>query len=639
MHFNLLIFVASTSALTDCEILKTAMPAVGASNCCNTTGITCNSNSRITSIIIPPAARDKSLPVAIGNLSELKEIALEGFGITGGIPESVCNLTNLVNLQMSYNKLGGSIPACIGQMTSLESFGCFECELNGSIPPSLWTMTSLRGLYLGFNELTGTLPPDIGNLAANITEIHVNNNQLSGPLPSEIGTLLNLQILHLDSNQFTGLLPDMSRLKNLTECWITTDHYKKCRPRTAESKCIGFKDFDECTDCDILSNWLPSINADTCCSSLTLGVTCTSDRITAINMNNRSIEGPIPETIVYFTELTFLNLGNNKLNSSLPAAITKLSNLTNLNLQRNPSLSGSIPSDIGALTKLRKFNATGCNLTGSIPESLWTLRSLTQLFLGENKLTGNLSASIGKLNSTLLKYLHVGQNRLSGPIPKEISNFVNLETLILDQNNFTGQLPDLSNLTRLVQCGIYTLPDVCRLPFYGVAPICTLNEFVDNCTISDDCAVIYPWTNRLDCCNVAGIHCNDLNRVSEIRLRNRNLNGPIIPGLGSLTALRILDLSNSGLMGDIPTNFNQLTSLLHLLLSGNSMNISFPLSIDKMKQLNMIDLTDNNFANVAPPARIGGLKTMPGFKMTKRGRNGSLIFMRYAVNKRYSISE
>jgi len=332
MHFNLLIFVASTSALTDCEILKTAMPAVGASNCCNTTGITCNSNSRITSIIIPPAARDKSLPVAIGNLSELKEIALEGFGITGGIPESVCNLTNLVNLQMSYNKLGGSIPACIGQMTSLESFGCFECELNGSIPPSLWTMTSLRGLYLGFNELTGTLPPDIGNLAANITEIHVNNNQLSGPLPSEIGTLLNLQILHLDSNQFTGLLPDMSRLTKLTG-YNFYNLPNVCKPLLLQmpSASQGNEEINDCTDCDILSNWLPTVNYPWnerlgCCKAS--GIRCNRfNRVSEIRLFNRNLTGPIIPELEKLTSLRILDLSRNNLTGEIPVGVNQLNKL------------------------------------------------------------------------------------------------------------------------------------------------------------------------------------------------------------------------------------------------------------------------------------------------------------------------
>jgi len=396
MHFNLLIFVASTSALTDCEILKTAMPAVGASNCCNTTGITCNSNSRITSIIIPPAARDKSLPVAIGNLSELKEIALEGFGITGGIPESVCNLTNLVNLQMSYNKLGGSIPACIGQMTSLESFGCFECELNGSIPPSLWTMTSLRGLYLGFNELTGTLPPDIGNLAANITEIHVNNNQLSGPLPSEIGTLLNLQILHLDSNQFTGLLPDMSRLTKLTG-YNFYNLPNVCKPLLLQmpSASQGNEEINDCTDCDILSNWLPTVNYPWnerlgCCKAS--GIRCNRfNRVSEIRLFNRNLTGPIIPELEKLTSLRILDLSRNNLTGEIPVGVNQLNKLIRIDLSKN-RLTGPVPS-LSNLTELVSLSLSKNAFTGSVVTSmaLPSNSKIRFLFLDNNKFSGNIS--------------------------------------------------------------------------------------------------------------------------------------------------------------------------------------------------------------------------------------------------------
>nr|POE60267.1 putative lrr receptor-like serine/threonine-protein kinase [Quercus suber] len=70
--------------------------------------------------------------------------------------------------------------------------------------------------------------------------------------------------------------------------------------------------------------------------------------------------------------------------------------------------------------------------------------------LGQNYLTGNLSASIGKLYC--MQYLSFGINALSGTLPKELGNLTDLLSLSFSTNNFTGSLPfELGNLVKLEQ--------------------------------------------------------------------------------------------------------------------------------------------------------------------------------------------
>ena len=58
-------------------------------------------------------------------------------------------------------------------------------------------------------------------------------------------------------------------------------------------------------------------------------------------------------------------------------------------------------------------------------------------------------------------------------------------------------------------------------------------------------------------------------RVVEVSLPNRNLDGIIPTGFGSLSALTALDLSSNSLTGQIPTELDNLTHLTRWRLAGN----------------------------------------------------------------------
>src|SRR5687768_6666720 len=60
------------------------------------------------------------------------------------------------------------------------------------------------------------------------------------------------------------------------------------------------------------------------------------------------------------------------------------------------------------------------NLSGSIPSSLGSLAKLRLLDLEYNDLTGSIPASLGNLAD--LQYLSLIINHLSGPVPSELGN-------------------------------------------------------------------------------------------------------------------------------------------------------------------------------------------------------------------------
>jgi len=87
-----------------------------------------------------------------------------------------------------------------------------------------------------------------------------------------------------------------------------------------------------------------------------------------------------------------------------------------------------------------KIDLSYKQLTGSIPKEIGNLSKLHSLYLSHNQLTGSIPPEIGNLKE--LRGLDLSYNELSGSIPKEIGNIPELEILYLHNNQLTGSIPD-----------------------------------------------------------------------------------------------------------------------------------------------------------------------------------------------------
>ena len=85
------------------------------------------------------------------------------------------------------------------------------------------------------------------------------------------------------------------------------------------------------------------------------------------------------------------------------------------------------------------LNLTNSGLTGEIPPEIGELINLTYLNLGDNALEGSIPPEIGNL--TNLEYLSFYNNQLTGSILPEIGNLTNLKFLGLSINNLEGKIP------------------------------------------------------------------------------------------------------------------------------------------------------------------------------------------------------
>jgi len=110
-------------------------------------------------------------------------------------------------------------------------------------------------------------------------------------------------------------------------------------------------------------------------------------------------------------------------------------------------LTGRIPAELFAnCTKLKEVDLNKNKLTGAIPKEVGNCVDLEKLFLVKNQLTGSIPAELFA-KCTKLKEVELSINKLAGAIPKEVGNCVDLEQLGLHTNQLTGSIPE-----SLLQC-------------------------------------------------------------------------------------------------------------------------------------------------------------------------------------------
>ena len=146
--------------------------------------------------------------------------------------------------------------------------------------------------------------------------------------------------------------------------------------------------------------------------------------------------------------LSFLDLSENRLSGLVPSEIGNCTELQLLNLSNN-TLGGNLPSSLASLTKLQVLDVSVNKFVGKIPDNLGELASLNRLILGENSLSGPIPSSLGRCSS--LQLLDFGSNSLSGTIPIEIFEIESLEiALNLSFNHLSGAIPpQISALSKL----------------------------------------------------------------------------------------------------------------------------------------------------------------------------------------------
>ncbi|KAE8681125.1 putative Leucine-rich repeat protein kinase family protein [Hibiscus syriacus] len=438
------------------------------------------------------------IPASLFNCKELQNLSLAANQMEGSLPAEIGNLNMLQFIYLSRNHFIGEIPKQIVNLTLMKMFACPYNNFTGTIPHEIGNLKNLEFLDFGVNNIAGSVPPTIFNIST-LSVISLYSNQLSGYLPSNVGLWLpNLKGLYLGGNQLVGPLPmSISNASQLTELDVSSNYFSGVELSLFFDKLysLGVLGFQEKPFDQWRTSWFGR-------ESLKLS--------SVVYASGCDIRGSIPSEIGNLSRLIIIELDGNKLTGSIPASIGGLEELQSLSLQHN-MLEGSIPNELCNLNKLAFLFFTSNKLSGPIPACLGNLISLRNIFLGSNTFSSSIPSTLTGLNDLLI--LHLSSNSLSGALPIDIGKWKVLTSIDFSNNQFSGDIPT------------------------GVA---------------------------------------DLKDLTHFSLSNNRIAGSIPESFGDLLSLEFLDLSRNNLSGEIPKSLEKLSYLKYFNVSFNRLQGEIP---------------------------------------------------------------
>jgi len=229
------------------------------------------------------------------------------------------------------------------------------------------------------------------------------------------------------------------------------------------------------------------------------------------------------------------------------------------------------------------------NWLSELPVSEWygitiTDSSVTSIELPRNNLSGHLPAEIGQMIE--LEILNLSDNNLSDELPDSLKYLINLMSLNLSHNQINGNpINNFSNLDNLISL------DLSYNNFNGNIPK-DLSKLIN-------LEVLNLSNNNFQ--NNIPIEIFRLQHLVELNLQNNSLIGSIPRQIGNCKKLQILDLSRNKLTGKIPKEVGKLINLnQRLALDHNKLSGSIPKEISLLTNLQHIWLNNNQFSGILP---------------------------------------
>ncbi|KAL4377129.1 hypothetical protein GQ457_02G033900 [Hibiscus cannabinus] len=383
-------------------------------------------------------------------------------------------------------------------------------------------------------------------------------------------------------------------------------------------------------------------------------------RLEVLRLRSNKLDGHIPHKICALQYLQNLDLAHNNISGAIPKCFSNFSAMVTKakisdylasfgfgDEQLHPSASlvlkgrqDEYSSTLGLVTSL---DLSANSITGEIPKELGTLTGLLSLNLSWNLLIGNIPDNIGNMES--MESIDFSMNQLHGGIPSCFSN-------LMSYNNLTGQIPTSTQLQSFENSS-YMANHLCGPPVSkycitkgvptdggdsegSIGGIHTIKSWIILvlCIESEREALLKlkkdlidpsnrlsSWVEEGDCCEWNGVFCNNLTgHVTQLHLdaspfstpdddapffeleasHRPNLGGTINPSLLRLKHLDSLDLSNNNFSSiQIPDFFGLLGSLTYLNLSHALFHGAIPHNLGNLSKLHYLDLGGNTLMHGA----------------------------------------
>ncbi|KAF4357557.1 hypothetical protein G4B88_026936 [Cannabis sativa] len=483
-----------------------------------------------------------TLPKSIGELQHLEILDLSSNSFTGTLPESIGELQNLKKLDLHSNSFTGTLPESIGELQRLETLYLDSNSFNGLITEVHFKkLAKLTSLDLSYNSLTLSfnstwvppfqleyvylrsckLGPQFPTWFKNqkkISSIDISNSQIHDEIPANWLLSSRPYFLNLSSNLLRGPIPP--HLSNVSTLILSNNRFTDlraflCYPLQGSIKLLDISN-------NILSGSLPNCHWN-------------MKELIVLKSDNNNLSGIIPRSIGLLNGIQYLLLGHNNFSGNLPSSLKNCTQLQVLDVEYN-NLQGNIPSWIGErLTNLIFLRIRSNRFYGVIPSSVCHLQLIKILDISTNTIAGLIPSCINNLTS-MVNERQESRTDISIEVPfftnvfllyeivtsvvwkgvyREYSNTLGLLRVIdLSSNNLTGKIPqELTNLVELVQLNL------------------SMNNLND----------------------AIPMEIGNLKKLDSLDLSHNKLSGVIPTSLASISTLSLLDLSNNKLSGRIPT--------------------------------------------------------------------------------------
>ncbi|KAE8717868.1 RNA polymerase Rpb7-like, N-terminal domain [Hibiscus syriacus] len=362
-----------------------------------------------------------------------------------------------------------------------------------------------------------------------------------------------------------------------------------------------------------------------------VGISCdNSGSVTNITLRNYEwrVRGTLDNlNFLSFPNLIYLRLVGNALYGTIPSQIGNLSKLNYLDLDGN-YFSGTIPSEL-CLLKSPFFSLGYNSISGSIPREIGRLSSLSDLRLNQNNLTGKISPSIGGLPN--LARLELQNNRLNGSVPKDVGMLMSLNLLDFSSNQLTGPIPaSIGNLSNLVFLYFYDnylsgwipneiglLNSLSQLEFSGNNLTGVIPISIGNLT---NLSNLFLGDNSL-----SGHIPQTYSNFTYFQLSNNHLTGPLPENLCLGGVLIRLGVANNSLTGPIPSSLRECKSLFRAKLEGNHFTGNISDAFGIYPNLVHIGLSDNNFFGELSP-KWGQCPNLTSLRISNNYISGKIPF-------------
>ena len=464
----------------------------------------------------------------------------------------------VTKLELGDNRLSGQLPAKLGSLSELRVLSLGGNRLSGDIPGWLGGLPNLSVLDLADNRFDGKIPSELGGLSK-LTNLDLGSNELSEGIPAELGNLSSLTNLDLGDNQLSGGIP--AGLGGLATLRVL----------------------------DLGDNWL---------SGEIPGELSDLYRLTVLHLGGNQLNGAIPAALGRLSNLQGVYFVGNRLSGCIPAGLRDVesNDLANLGLSFGRAQADGESPDRNALVVL--YNVTGGpnwaknkNWLSDAPMCEWhgvatdSSGRVTDLDLGDNRLNGTIPAELSSLSR--LSLLDLGENLMSGVIPAELGALSELRQLNLNSNQLSGEMPaGLGTLSELRQLRLDRNRLSGRDTDAGLGTMYELREL------------------HLDSNQLSGAIPAELGKLSDLReliLSYNQLSGAIPVELGNLSNLRILYIRSNAFTGRIPVELGRLLNLEQLSLRYNELSGPIPAELGNLSNLTWLGLRDNELSGPIPP--------------------------------------